>query len=288
MNYIDVVDLKKYYGKTKGLEHANLSVKKGEILGFIGPNGAGKTTLIRILLGLLEKDSGTALIDTKAISLDQGMNQQIGYLPSEANFFGEYRVKQVLKFYANLIKKDITRGIELASYFELDLNKKVAELSYGNKKKLGIIVALIKEAPLLILDEPTTGLDPLFQKKFLDLLLKEKAKGTTILLSSHVLSEVQKVCDRVSLIKNGEVIYTEEMAKLSSKAYKIIKYSPAFKINLDHAKVTYDKDSVTIEYQGDMQKLLEKLALYPIKDLSIESVKLEDIFMHYYESETKS
>lgn len=129
MNYIDVIDLKKYYGKTKGLEHATLAVKKGEILGFIGPNGAGKTTLIRILLGLLEKDSGTALIDTKAVSLDQGMNQQIGYLPSEAIFFGEYRVKQILKFYANLIKKDITHGIELASYFELDLNKKVAELS---------------------------------------------------------------------------------------------------------------------------------------------------------------
>ena len=287
MNYIDIKDLKKYYGKTRGLDHANLTVKKGEILGFIGPNGAGKTTLIRILLGLLEKDSGEASIDNQPVHLDQSINQHIGYLPSEANFFGEYKVKQVLKFYAKLIQKDMARALELSNYFELDLDKKVSELSFGNKKKLGIIVALMKEAPLLVLDEPTTGLDPLFQKKFLDLLLKEKQSGTTILLSSHVLSEVEKVCDRVSLIKNGEIIYTEEMAKLSNKAYKIIKYSPAFKINIDQATVTYDEDYATIQYHGNMQKLLEKLALYPIKDITIESVKLEDIFMHYYESEVK-
>ena len=284
---IEIRNLRKKYGKVVALDGASLSLKTGEILGFIGPNGAGKTTLIRILLGLIDKDSGDVLMHNKPIKFVKNMNDQIGYLPSEANFFPEYKVKSILKFYAKLLNKDLSYGIKLAQYFDLDLNKKVANLSYGNKKKVGIVVAFMKQANVLILDEPTTGLDPIIQKRFLDFLLEEKKKGVSIILSSHVLSDIQKVCDRVALIKQGKVLFEDRLGTLKQKSYKIIHYKPAFQFNLPGITIVENKEYMTIHYQGPIQPFLEKISKYPVEDLSIESVKLEDIFLKYYEEERK-
>ncbi|MDY0209800.1 MAG: ABC transporter ATP-binding protein [Acholeplasma sp.] len=283
MRYIEIEQLKKYYGNKRGLESATFYVNKGEIMGFVGPNGAGKTTLIRILLGLLSKDSGNIKIEDKSCHLDQPeMNANIGYLPSEPVFFSEYTVKSVLSFYRKLTNSSPTYINELTDYFELDVTKKVKELSFGNKKKLGIVVALMRKASLLVLDEPTTGLDPLMQKKFLDYLLKEKKRGVTILLSSHVLSEVEKICDRVSLIKEGKILFSETMAGIRQKLFMKISYKPNFNLSLPGLDPIESSNGLHYKYRGDIQVLLTKLSKYPLTDLSIEPAKLEDLFLDYY------
>ncbi len=283
MDYIEVNNLKKYYGTKRGVESISMSVRKGEIMGFVGPNGAGKTTVIRILLGLLERDSGSAKINGIETHFDQyDVNKAIGYLPSEPAFFNEYYVKDILKFFKHMNHSDQNYIDELVTYFELDVTKRVKELSLGNKKKVALVVTLMKRAPLLILDEPTTGLDPLLQKKFLDLLLKEKERGTTILLSSHVLSEVEKVCDRVTLIKEGQILFSEEMKTIKEKMYVKVTLNPMIHLSLPGLEVVNKPNGAFYMYRGDIQSLLVKLSKYPLKDLLIEKPHLEELFMDYY------
>lgn len=284
MSVITVKLLKKYYGSSRGLEDASLVVEPQEIFGFIGPNGAGKTTLIRILMGLLDKDQGEASIFGLPCQMDgHAMNQAIGYLPSEALFFNEYKVIDVIKFYEGFHQVDADYKKHIIKELDMDVKKKVGELSFGNKKKLGILIAMMHQPKLLVLDEPTTGLDPLIQQNFLNLLLEAKKHGTTIFLSSHVLSDVQKVCDRVALIKDGKVILIEEMKVLHGREHKVIQLRPAIEVNFDHmSHMVFSKDQLTFHYHGDIKPLIEKLSTLTFDDLIIRDVTLEEIFLSYY------
>ncbi len=282
---IIVKNLKKYYGTSRGIEDVNLKVKPGEIFGFIGPNGAGKTTLIRILVGLLEKDSGRALILNQEVHMNSyKINKAIGYLPSESNFFDDYKTPDMIKFFLDLRGIDSTYATELIKRLNLDTSKKVKALSFGNKKKLGIVLALMHKPSLLILDEPTTGLDPLAQKAFLDLMIEHKKMGSTIFLSSHVLSDVQKVCDTVSFIKDGSVILTEDIDTLKEQEHKKVTINPIIPLYLEGIEnIKVNNVSMEFEYHGDINILLSELKTHKLKDLTIRDVTLEELFMKYYE-----
>lgn len=287
MHVIEINDLKKYYGNKRGLERASLYVNPGEIYGFIGPNGAGKTTLIRILLGLLPKDSGVA----KVLGMDCKMaeskiHEQIGYMPSEAAFFPEYKVKELIAFYSAIRPTNPAYVQKLVETLDIDVEKTFQALSFGNKKKIGILIALMHEPELLILDEPTTGLDPLIQKQFLGLLLELKKQGKTIFLSSHVLSDIQKVCDRVGLIKNGVVILENDMHVLKKEEHKIVEFTPYQAIQIEGMTDFQTTTSGgTFKYRGQMKPLLQVLSQCEFTDLVIRDVTLEEIFLSYYESE---
>ena len=216
MAIIETKKLTKYYGKSRGIIDVDLSINEGEIFGFIGPNGAGKSTTIRLLLSLIKPSYGSATI----FGLDcqkayQEIHKEIGYLPSEVFYYDNMKVKDLLNYSASFYQKDCKARIkELAARLDVDLNMKIDNLSYGNKKKVGIIQGLLHSPKLIILDEPTGGLDPLMQQTFFDILKEENEKGATILFSSHILSEVQKLCDRVAIIKEGKIVRIDTMSSL--------------------------------------------------------------------------
>jgi ABC-2 type transport system ATP-binding protein len=287
MAVIETKGLSKYYGTKRGLESASLSVNKGEIYGFIGPNGAGKTTLIRILMGLLPKDSGMA--NVLGIDCQMGetkIQQSVGYMPSEAAFFPEYKVSELIEFYSQIRKPNPVYVKKLITLLDIDTEKPFHALSFGNKKKIGILMALMHEPELLILDEPTTGLDPLIQKQFLELLLDIKHQGKTIFLSSHVLSDIQKVCDRVGLIKKGIVILENDMHVLKKEEHKIVEFTPFQTISISGlSDLKQTSRGGEFRYQGPVQPLLKVMSQYEFQDVVIRDVTLEEIFLSYYESE---
>lgn len=291
MNIIEIKNLTKQYGKARGIIDVSFEVKEGEIFGFIGPNGAGKSTTIRTLLALIKPTSGSATIFGKdCISNASEIATSIGYLPSEVFYYDGMKVIDLLKYSASFYQKDCTKRInELASILELDLNKKIDDLSYGNKKKVGIIQGLLHEPKLIILDEPTSGLDPLMQQKFFDLLKLENQKGATILFSSHILNEVQKMCDRVAIIKDGRIVQVDTIASLTENTYKkvmIESNETITKAHLDLMGITsldIQNDSASFIYKGAIQPLLKCLSELPLKNLVIDEPDLEEIFMHYYQ-----
>lgn len=293
MNVIELKNLTKTYGKARGITNVSFSVEEGEIFGFIGPNGAGKSTTIRTLLSLIYPTSGSATIFGKdSVKYASEIKKDIGYLPSEVFYYDNMRVKDLLKYSASFYKKDCTKRIrELAELMELDLNKKIDDLSFGNKKKVGIVQGLLHEPKLIILDEPTSGLDPLMQQKFFDLLKEENKKGTTILFSSHILSEVQKMCDRVAIIKEGRLIKVEKISTLrenNHKRFKLETKMPVAKSYFDLTGVSHleVKDhSVTFLFSGNINMMMKKLTEIELTNLWIEEPDLEEIFMHYYERE---
>lgn len=291
MNIIEIKNLTKQYGKARGIIDVSFEVKEGEIFGFIGPNGAGKSTTIRTLLALIKPTSGSATIFGKdCIANASEIADSIGYLPSEVFYYDGMKVIDLLKYSASFYQKDCTKRInELASILELDLNKKIDDLSYGNKKKVGIIQGLLHEPKLIILDEPTSGLDPLMQQKFFDLLKLENQKGATILFSSHILNEVQKMCDRVAIIKDGRIVQVDTIASLTENTYKkvmIESNETITKAHLDLMGITsldIQNDSASFIYKGAIQPLLKCLSELPLKNLVIDEPDLEEIFMHYYQ-----
>ncbi len=283
---IEIKKLKKYYGNARGLEDATFSVEQGKIFGFVGPNGAGKTTLIRILLGLIYKTSGEVKINGQDPSTNADLlNHSIGYLPSEAFFFPEMKVRDVLAFYGNMRNVDKARVEELIIRFDLDINKKIQELSFGNKKKVGIIVSLMHSPSLLILDEPTTGLDPLMQQTFLDLLLEEKKKGVTVFLSSHILSEVEKICDQVALIRDGEIKSVFEMKDFNPDAHKKLVIKPDFSLPTIKGLEFNEEVSGAFHYQysGDVNKLVQFLGKMKFESITLRDASLEEIVITYYQ-----
>ena len=286
---LKIKDLTKYYKNNLGVEKVNIELNGGEIFGFIGPNGAGKSTTIKCILNFLNKNNGEIYLENKLIDKkDYLFKENIGYLPSEIHLYEDLTVKQMLDYSASFYKKDLTDKInELVSIFEVDLDKKIDELSFGNLKKVGIILALMHSPKLLILDEPTSGLDPLMQEKFFELLKDEKQKGTTIFFSSHNLSEVKKVCDRVGIIKNGTVIEVDTVKNLSKNNYVVItiKSKDVKKINLPlkNMRIKSMKDSeLVFNYKGDINKIINALNDYEIDKLLIEEMAIDDVFMHYY------
>ena len=289
MEAIKTVNLTKYYGKSRGIIELNLSVERGECFGFIGPNGAGKSTTIRTLLGLISPTAGSVRIFGKDIAKEkEAILQDIGYLPSEAVFYPGMKVKDILKLSADMRKKDCTEEAKtLCDRLQLDTSRKVDELSFGNRKKVAIVCALQSDPALLILDEPTGGLDPLMQREFFDIIRQRNQKGTTVFLSSHVLSEVQRNCTRAAVIRKGEMIACDSVDALSkTSAKRISVHGSVDWKGLDGIKdmKTADK-AVSFLYSGDMNRLIQRLSEGDIFDLNVSEPDLEEIFLHYYEKE---
>jgi ABC-2 type transport system ATP-binding protein len=296
MNVIETTKLTKYYGKSRGIVDLDMTVQEGEIYGFIGPNGAGKSTTIRTLLGLIHPTSGSATVFGKDITkFGPEIRQDVGYLPSEVFYYDDMRAIDLLRYSASFYNKDskaIEKRIrELAELLDLDLKKKIDDLSYGNKKKVGIIQGLAHEPKLIILDEPTGGLDPLIQQQFFHLVKEENQKGASVLFSSHILSEVQKLCDRVAIIKDGTIIKVEQIRALLENATKRFKLEMAgapdaslFQIE-GVSDLEVSNHSVSFLFRGRINSITKMLAEQDLFDLMVEEPDLEEIFLHYYEKE---
>lgn len=291
MNVIEIKNLTKTYGKARGISDVSFNVEQGEIFGFIGPNGAGKSTTIRTLLSLIYPTSGSATIFGKdCIQFAPEIKKEIGYLPSEIFYYDNMKVKDLLKYSASFYKKDCSKRIkELAKMMDLDLNKKIDDLSLGNKKKVGIVQGLLHEPKLIILDEPTSGLDPLMQQKFFELLEEENKKGATILFSSHILSEVQRLCNRVAIIKEGKIVTVEKISTLQENNYKKFKIETNSPLDKDYFqiegvnKLNVHNNVTSFLFKGNINTVMKKIAEIEIANLWIEEPDLEEIFIHYYE-----
>ena len=286
---IRVEELTKYYGKTRGIDHLNLAVEQGDFFGFIGPNGAGKSTTIRTLLGLISPDSGRGSVLEMDIAGDRReILKRVGYLPSDNAFYTGMSVGDMLKLSAGLRKKDCrARAAELCDRLQLDVTKKVEDLSFGNRKKAGIVCALQHDPELLILDEPTSGLDPLIQHEFFTILQENNRKGVTVFLSSHVLSEIQHHCARAAVIREGRVIACDSVERLArSNARRVIIRGNVIREHLPDVKEWKEEDgTVSFLYSGGMNELIGKLAQMDIRDLTISEPDLEEIILHYYGKE---
>ena len=285
-------ELTKHYGKHRGINNLSFSVNQGEFFGFIGPNGAGKSTTIRTLMGLIRPTGGSASIfDLDCHSKASVIARDVGYLPSENSYYENMKVRELLQYTADLYGMDCkTKMKELADRLNLDLSRKIADLSLGNKKKVGIVSAIMTSPKLIIMDEPTSGLDPLIQQAFYDILKEENSRGATVFFSSHVLSEVQKLCDRVAILKEGQLIGIQSIKELRESGYKKVSLSAKEAIPRDFFDLsgianyaeTADKTSVSFMYNGNITAIIDKLHLLHLDDVLLEEPSFEEIFMHYY------
>lgn len=289
---ISVRHLRKYYGKNRGIEDVSFEVKQGEIFGFIGPNGAGKSTTIRTILGFISPSGGDAFILGKEIQKDRAkILSDIGYMPSEAMFYTGMRVWDIISLSAKLQgMKDREESKKLCERFGLDVKKRIEELSLGNRKKVSIVCAFQHMPKVLILDEPTSGLDPVMQKAFFDLIEERNQSGATILLSSHVLSEIQKHCTRAAIIRDGQIIACNEIGNLTKTNVKRVwldgiseNSSRSIQSIQGVSKLNYLDGTVNFLYQGQIQDLLNIISGFSVNDLQITEPELEEIFLHYYE-----
>lgn len=284
---ITAENLVKYYGKARGIDGLNLEVETGDFFGFIGPNGAGKSTTIRTLLGLISPTSGKAQV----LGMDIGKNnreilQRVGYLPSDTAFYNGMKVGEILKLSADLRKKDCGKAAgELCERLQLDRDRKVEDLSFGNRKKVGIVCALQHNPELLVLDEPTGGLDPLMQHEFFSILQERNRKGTTVFLSSHILSEIQRHCSRAAVIREGKIIACDSVDKLSeSSARRVTLRGNIRQEDLPKCRDWKELgDAVSFLYSGDINVLVRALAKADIQDMTIAEPDLEEIVLHFYE-----
>lgn len=289
MEVMKTTKLTKYYGKVRGIKELDLTVTHGEFFGFIGPNGAGKSTTIRTVLGLIAPTSGDAMIFGKDVTKErEAILQNIGYLPSEALFYQGMKVKDILRLSADLRKVDCSaESKRLCERLQLDTARKIDDLSFGNRKKVAIVCTLQHRPELLVLDEPTGGLDPLMQKEFFDILRERNREGTTIFLSSHVLSEIQRNCTRAAIIRDGRIIAQGIVDDLSKTSAKRITVHGS--IHLENLSGVRDRkageDGISFLYSGDMGSLLRTLASGQVDDLTVTEPDLEEIFLHYYEED---
>ncbi len=278
--------LTKFYGRARGIDGLSLSVDKGAFFGFIGPNGAGKSTTVRTLLGLIHPDSGAGkVLGFDIVKENRAILEHVGYLPSDNAFYPGMRVKDMLKFSAGLRKKDCSaRAAELCGRLQLDPGKKVEDLSFGNRKKVGIVCALQHDPELLILDEPTGGLDPLIQHEFFDILQEKNREGVTVFLSSHVLSEIQRHCSRAAVIREGRVIACDTVEHLAkSNARRItLRGSISREALADIRDWKQENDTVSFLYSGDINHLVQVLSTVDVQDLTVAEPDLEEIILHYY------
>lgn len=288
---IKISNLTKSYGKSRGVINLNLSVKKGDIFGFMGPNGAGKSTTIRTMLGLIKPTNGKIEIFQKdATKYTVDILKNTGYMPSEAMFYSNLKVEEIIKLSASIHKKDCSiYAKELCERLEVDTKKKIEELSLGNRKKVSIVCAMQHKPDLYILDEPTSGLDPLMQNEFFKLLLEQNKEGATIFLSSHVLSEIQRYCNNVAIIREGCIIAVDTVANLSNTNAKKIKLTGINGLPeiTGITGVVKEHGYTTFLYNGKIQELVRVLSQTEYDDLTIEEPSLDEIFIHYYEKEDK-
>ncbi len=291
MKAIETKALTKYYGKVRGIENVDLTVEEGEIFGFIGPNGAGKSTTIRTLLGLIKKTSGTAHVLGMDIEKDkEKILREVGYLPSEAAFYSGMRVHEVLELSAKLRGKDCrTEAKRLSERLGLNCSRKVGELSLGNRKKVGIVSAMQHRPRLYILDEPTSGLDPLIQREFFSLLKERNAEGATVFLSSHVLSEIGRYCNRAGIVREGHLIKQDRVDRLTENGVKrVILHGVSDLPKIEGMKDASLTDSgASFLYSGRADELIRALAKLQFEDITLTDPDLEDVFLHYYAKEDK-
>ena len=280
--------LTKYYGETLGVEDLSLELKRGEVFGFIGPNGAGKSTTIRSIMNLLNRNEGKVYLNDEELTKENYLlKEKIGYLPSEIHLYEDMTVKQLLNYHASFYEKDTRkRRRELVEMLNVQENRKISKLSFGNKKKVALVLALMHDPELLILDEPTSGLDPVIQYNFYMLIADLKKRGTTILYSSHVLSEIERLCDRVGIIKNGKLIKVEKIRTLKNKNLSYVsvfsKAILAIAKELDLNEYMVDRNMLRFKVTGDYDYLIKLLSKYKIDKILIEEASLEDLFLHYY------
>lgn len=290
MSIIEVSNLTKYYGKARGIVDVSFSEAEGEIFGFIGPNGAGKSTTIRLLLSLIHPTSGSARVFGKDV-LTHGpeIRRDIGYLPSEVYYYEGMKVIDLLKYSASFYDRDCTQRLhDLSEIMELELNRRISDLSYGNKKKVGIVQGLLHSPKLLFLDEPTAGLDPLMQRKFFNLIREENARGVTVFFSSHILGEVQRLCTRVGIIREGRIVEISNIRTLQQNNYKKVRVAadgldPASFALPGVTNLQTENGAASFFFKGDINAVLQKISGIQVADVTIEEPTLEEIFMHYYE-----
>jgi len=290
---IKVENLTQVYKSGKGIFDVSFNVKEGEVFGYLGPNGAGKTTTIRNLMGFTNASKGNAFIDSKACRQNSASLQNvIGYLPGEMNMLDYMTGMEFLKFMGDMRNlKDTTRRDELIKRFDLDASGKIKKMSKGMKQKIGIIVAFMHDPKVYILDEPTSGLDPLMQNVFMDIIKEEKQRGKTILMSSHIFEEVQKVCDRVGIIKDGRIVTVQDIAELNSVNTKtfVITLGKAkdVKTIVDSDFDTQNIDDYTVKISASypFNDFFAMLSKCDVRSLDVENVTLENMFMKYYENE---
>ena len=285
---LKIKELTKYYGNIKGVENLSLHVKKGEIFGFIGPNGAGKSTTSKCIMNQINKTSGEIYINNIPNEKNNiELKKLIGYLPDEINLYDDLTVKEMFEYSNSFYDKDYSKNVAyLVEKLNIDTTKKIEELSLGNLKKVGIVLAMMHEPKLLILDEATSGLDPLIQETFYKLLLEEKKKGTTIFFSSHNLNEVKRICDRVGIIKDGNLIEVTTIDELSKADFSIItitsKDIQKIKKELNQKLISEQKNKIKFIYQKDINNLIKLLSNYHVDKILIENPSIEEVFMHYY------
>jgi ABC-2 type transport system ATP-binding protein len=295
---IEIHHLSKYYHRSKGIEDISLEVKEGDIFGFIGPNGAGKSTTIRILLNLIFPTSGNAsILGLDVIRDSRKIRRRIGYVPSDANLYDSMNVYEFLKYCADFhgVSSSRDRIRELTEFFDLDMKRSIQDLSLGNKKKVTLIQSLVHKPELLIMDEPTTGLDPLMQSRVFDLLRIEQKRGMTIFFSSHVLSEVQAFCKTVAIVRDGKIVNVEDIESLRKKQLKKIRVefdtvASVEGLGLDGIQ-SVDMDNsreLIFMYSGEPGSLIRNLSGRNILNLTVEEPPLEEIFLHYYNQPQQS
>ncbi len=280
-----------YYGKHRGIVNVNLTVEKGEVFGFLGPNGAGKTTTQRVLLDVFPPTSGRASI----FGLDcqeQGVEvrKRIGYLPGELALYTNMKARQFFKMYAYLRGENGTRGYwrELADRLDLDTSRKISEFSRGNKQKVGVVAAFMSRADLLILDEPTGGLDPLVQRTVLDMVREARGDGRTVFFSSHILSEVQAVCDRVGIIRDGQLVVTQRVEDMIAQRINRMSliFDPlpplgTFALS-GVTELERTERSIELEVKENLPQVLAAAAQHNVMDIETHNIGLEEIFLAYY------
>ncbi|MBR1674238.1 MAG: ABC transporter ATP-binding protein [Eubacterium sp.] len=297
MKAIEIDRLTKSYGTSRGITELCMSVEAGDFYGFIGPNGAGKSTTIRTILGYIRPTSGSAKI--LDIDITEGIDEihrRTGYLPSEINFYKGMRVKDVISYSAKLRRLNCdSDAAKLCERLDLDTEKKVEELSLGNRKKVGIICAVQHHPELLILDEPTSGLDPLMQREFFNILTEENKRGATIFFSSHVLSEVQEHCKKAAFIRDGRIIIADKVGNLKKTGAKKVTVSGTVtdaelkklckaESSVDNIERTASGRHTSFLYHGNIRELLGFLVDQDITNVNITEPSLEEIFMNYYDT----
>jgi ABC-type multidrug transport system, ATPase component len=286
--------LTKVYGGAAGkkaVDAVTFAVERGEIFGFLGPNGAGKTTTIRLILDLLRPTQGEVhVFGLHSIRDSVAIRQRIGYLPGELNLWNDRTALQIIQYCGKMRGKlDMHYVHELAERLDFDMTRKIRTYSTGNKRKLGLILALMNRPELLILDEPTTGLDPLMQQTFITLMREARAAGQTIFLSSHMLSEVQAICDRVGIIREGRLRAVERVEKLTHVDFRWVSLrfrEPVAADLLAHlpgaAKIETNGRTIRLRYTGDFDPLLRAISPYYVENLQVQEPTLEEIFLSYY------
>ncbi len=273
MSIINIAQFSKNYGKFTAVENMNLTVEKGQIVGFVGKNGAGKSTTIRSMVNVLTPTKGTITIGgLDAVKDAKKIKRFLSYMPGDAMFYGNVTCTELFQLCLSFSPAEMKEVEELAAYFELDLNKRIAALSLGNRKKVSIIQAFLKRGEIIVMDEPTSGLDPLMQERFFDLIRKEKEKGNTVFLSSHNLSEIEKYCDQTVIIKDGKIVDILDMSEVKLKRRQIVTYT------------TKDQNTERFVFDGEINDLMARLAALDLESVEIKAETIEDEFIKYYKA----